>query len=127
MKTPVEVLLAIVAIGGRLDSVGDGRLRMLLPPDCPTELKNASRQHKAALLEWLRLNFLVILSEALHATLLWTPDEATKEPLAAAGADLGSIYTAPELGQSVHRRVATGGLPLLHAAKRRCNGKLTEP
>jgi len=43
MKTPVEVRLAIVAIGGRLGIVGDGRLKMLLPPDCPPELKNAIR------------------------------------------------------------------------------------
>jgi hypothetical protein len=126
MMKPIEILLAVADIGGRL-GIADDKLRMLLPADCPPELKAAIRQHKAALLELLRLNFLVVNSDTLNATVFWTPDEAAKESLAAAGADLGSIYTASELAQLVNRRVTVGELPVIHAAKTRFNGKLTEP
>jgi hypothetical protein len=126
MKTPVEVFLAVTCSGGKLGIKGD-RLRMLLPADCPPELKDAIRQHKPALLELLRLEFLVVRSDTLNATVFWTPDEATKESLAAAGADLGSIYTAAELEQLDHQRVTTGELPLIHATKQRFSGKVTKP
>jgi hypothetical protein len=126
VKTPIEVLLAVVGAGGKLGPAGE-RLRMLLPADCPPELKAEIRWNKAALLELLRLNFLVVQSDTLNTTVFWTPDEVTKQSLAAAGADLGSIYTASELEQLVNRRVTVGQLPLIHAAKKRFNGKLTEP
>ena len=126
MNTPVDVFLAVAGIGGRL-GVADDRLRMLLPADCPPELKGAIRKHKSALLELLRLDFLVVRSATLNATVFWTPDEATKESLAAAGAHLGSIYTAAELEQLVDRRVTTRELPLIHAAKQRFRGKVTNP
>lgn len=125
MKTPVDVLVAVAGVGGRL-GIADDRLRMLLPADCPPELKGAIRQHKSTLLELLRLVFLVVRSDTLNATVFWTPDEATKASLAAAGADLGSIYTASELEQLVNRRVTVGDLPLIHAAKKRFKGKLAE-
>jgi hypothetical protein len=126
MKTPVDVLLAVAGCGGKLGITGD-RLRMLLPADCPSELKPAIRQHKSALLELLQLNFLVVRSDTLNGIIFWTPDEATKECLVTNGADRGSIYTASELKQLVYRRVTVGELPLLHAAKRRFGGKLIEP
>jgi len=126
MKTPVEILLSVADIGGKLGVAGD-KLRMLVPADCPPELKDVIRQQKAGLLELLRLNFLVVRSDTLNTTVFWTPDEATKESLAAAGADLGSIYMASELELLVNHRITVGELPLLHAAKKRFNGKLTEP
>jgi hypothetical protein len=126
MKTPFEVLMAVADLGGKLGIAGE-RLQMLLPADCPPELKDAIRRHKPALLELLRLNFLVVQSDTLNATVFWTPDERTKESLAASGADLGSIYTASELEQLVNHRVTVAELPLIHAAKKRFNGKLTEP
>ncbi len=126
MKTPVEILLAVAGAGGRL-GIADDRLRMLLPANCPPELKGAIREHKSALLELLRLEFLVIRSDTLNDMVFWTPDEATKESLAAAGAELGSIYTAAELEQLVNRRVTAGELPLVHAAKQRFRGKVTNP
>lgn len=126
MRTPVETLLAVAGIGGRLGIAGD-KLRMLLPADCLPELKAAIRQHKCALIELLRLNFLVVRSDTLNAIVFWAPDEATKESLAAAGADPGSIYTAAELDLLVHRRITVGELALIHAAKRRFNGKLAQP
>ncbi len=52
MRTPAEILLAVAAIGGRLDPLGD-RLRMLLPTDCPPELKAAIRAHKPAIMKLL--------------------------------------------------------------------------
>ena len=126
MKTPIEVLLAVDGGGGKLGITGD-KLRMLLPADCPPELKEAIRQHKPGLLELLRLNFLIVRSDTVNATLFWSPDEATKESLAAAGADPGSIYTASELERLIHRRVTVGELPLIHAAKERFSGKVVDP
>ena len=125
MRTPVEILLSVVQVGGQLGIMGD-KLRMLLPADCPPELKRAIRQQKLALLELLRLSFLVIRSDALNVMVLWTPDDATKERLAAAGADRGSIYTAAELRQLVNKRVTVEALPLIHAAKQRFGDKLAE-
>lgn len=127
MNTPIEILLAVADIGGQLGIADGNTLRMRLPADCPQVLKGAIREKKPALLQLLRLNFLLIQSDALGATLYWTPDEGTKEALAAAGADPGSIYMAPELAQLVRRRVTTGELPLIHAAKLRFQGRLTEP
>jgi hypothetical protein len=126
MKTPIEVFFAVGAVGGKLGIAGD-KLRMLLPPDCSPQLEDAIRQHKAALLDLLRLEFLVVRSETLNATVFWAPDEATKRALAAAGADSGSIYSAAELEQLVNQRVTVGDLRLIHAAKKRFAGKLTEP
>jgi len=126
MTTPVEVLLAVADIGGKLGIVGD-RLRMLLPPDCPPELKDAIRQQKLGLLELLRFNFLVVHSDALDATLFWTPDDATKEALVTAGANTGTIYPAAELAHLVNRRITVGELRQIHAAKGRFNGKMAQP
>jgi hypothetical protein len=126
MKTPIETFLAVDGAGGKLGIVGD-KLRMLLPADCRPELKEAIRQHKSALLELLRLKFVVVHSDILNTTVLWTPDEATKEFLVTHGADRGDIYSAPELEQVVNRRVTPEQLLQIHAVKKRFNGKLTEP
>src|SRR5882672_7660586 len=99
---------------------------MLLPSDCPCEVKDAIRQHKAALLELLGLNFLVVRSDTLNAMLFWTPDETTKRALITAGADAGSIYTAAELTELVKRRVTAVELPLIHAAKHHLQGRVIE-
>src|ERR1700678_2087386 len=125
MKNPVETFLAVDAVGGRLGVVGV-KLRMLLPHDCPPELKMAIRQHKPALIELLHLNFLVVRSDTLSNILFWTADDATKESLAAAGADRGNIYTTSELEQLVNHRVTFCQIPQIHAAKQRFDGKLTE-
>jgi hypothetical protein len=121
---PIEVLLAVAGCGGKLGIVGD-KLRMLLPANSPPELKKAIRQHKSGLFDLLGLNFLVVRSDTLNATVFWTPDEVTKESLAAAGADPGSIYTAAELEQLVNSRVKAEDLPLIHAAKQHFAGKVT--
>ena len=123
MRTPLEVLLWVGSIGGRLGIAGD-KLRMLLPADCPPELKDAIRQHKGVLLQLLRLNFLAVRSENLNAMVFWTPDEATKEALVAAGAETGSTYTGAELNQLGRKRVTAAELPLIHAAKRQFDGTL---
>ena len=54
---PGEAAPAAAGMSGKLGITGD-ELRMLLPADCPPELKSAIRRHKPALLELLRLNFL---------------------------------------------------------------------
>ena len=126
MRTVLETYLAVASIGGRLGIAGD-KLRMLLPADCPPELKDAIRQKKAALLALLRLDFLIVRSDTLSATVFWTPNEETKESLVVAGTAPGSIYTAAELDILVHRRLTVGELPLIHTAKQRFSGKLREP
>jgi hypothetical protein len=124
MKTPVEVLLSVVRIDGKLDSAGD-KLRVLLPVNCPPELKDAIRQHKLALLDLMRLTFLVVRSDALNSIVFFAPDDATKESLVAAGVDPGSIHTTAELGVLVQHRITMDELPLIHAAKQRFNAKVT--
>lgn len=122
--TPISILLAVAGIGGQLGPIGD-KLRMLLPEDAPQDLKDAIRANKSALLALLRLDFLLVRSDALNATVFWTPGTATKEAPVAVGADPGSIYTAAELELLVNRRVTAQELPLIHAAKQRFNGRLT--
>jgi hypothetical protein len=125
MSTPVGAYLAVANLKGYL-SIVDGLLRVRLPEDCPPELKAAIREHKSALLKLVPLDFLVVRSDTLNATVFWTPDEATKESLADAGAVLSSIYTATELKQLVHPRVTTSELLLIHATRQRFKGKVTQ-
>lgn len=125
MKTPVQILLRVVSIGGQLDIV-NGRLRMLLPPDCPPELKDEIRHHKSFLVSLMRLAF-AFRSDVLNSIIFFVADDTTKESLVAAGADLGSIYTRAELEMLVRRRITPTELRLIHAAKQRFNAKVTNP
>ena len=127
MKTPIEVLLSVADIGGKLGIVEGVAVRTLLPPGCHTALKAAIREHKVALLELLRLNFLVVRSDTIKETVIWAADEETKERLVAAGATQGSIYTPSELEALVHQRITVAELPVIHASKRTFNGRLRNP
>jgi hypothetical protein len=126
MMTPIEVLFAVVDIGGKLGSVEGDALRTLLPRDCPPAIKDAIRAHRPGLLILLRANFLVVRADSLNAMIFWTPDDATKATLVAAGADPGTIYTAAELAQLVNRRVTAEELPAIHATKQRFAGCITQ-
>jgi hypothetical protein len=126
MKTPVEVLLSVAGIGGRLSVVGN-KLRMLLPINCPSELKDGILLHKPALLDLLQLTFLIVRSDALDSIVFFVADDTTKESLVSAGADLGSIYTKTELDVLVRGRTTVKELRLIHAAKQQFNGKVTNP
>lgn len=126
MRTPLETYLAVGEIGGQLDTTSDGKLRMLLPVACPPELKDAIRAHKPALLRLLQLDFLVVRSDVLKATVFWTRDEATKDAIAQAGIDRGRIYTAAELQNLVTCQTTEAELPLIHEAKVRFNGRLID-
>jgi hypothetical protein len=123
MKTPVEVFLTVVRIGGKLGSAGD-KLRMLLPAECPPELKDAIRQHKPALLKLMGLTFLIVRSGVLSGTVFFVPDDATKQSLIQAGAKPGSIYTKAELGTLVARRITPKELRLIHAGKQQFDGEV---
>jgi len=123
MKSPIQIWLAVAACGGKLGIAGD-KIRMLLPVDCSAELKDAIRQHKAALLKLLCLDFVAVQSEALASTIFWTPDELTKQVLVEVGAAPGSIYTAEELERIVRKRVTIGELRLIDEAKRKFDGTL---
>jgi hypothetical protein len=124
MKTPAQVLVAVADIGGNL-SIARDKLRMLLPADCPPELKDLIRQHKPALLDLMRLTFLVVRSGVLNCSVFFVPDDTTKNSLIAAGVELGSIYTRSELAVLVKRRVSVDELRLIHEAKQRFDGTVT--
>jgi hypothetical protein len=126
MRTPAEIFLNVVSAGGWLRML-DGQLRMALPADCSPELKDAIRQHKPALVNLMRLSFLIVWSKVLDSIIFFVPDDATKESLVSAGASTGTIYTRPELAVLVRQRLTAEELSLIHAAKRRFNGKVTNP
>jgi hypothetical protein len=123
MKTPVELLLTVANIGGRITTAGD-RLRMLLPPECPPELKDDIRQHKPALLKVMGLKFLIVRSSLLGAIVFFVPDDATKQSLTLAGAKPGSVYTKAELATLVARRITPDELRLIHAGKQQFNAEV---
>jgi hypothetical protein len=125
LKTPVEVLLNVARIGGRLSVIGD-KLRVLLPGDCASELKDAIRLHKPALLDVLQLTFLIVRSDLLNSIVFFVPDDPTNESLVAAGAEPGSIYTKEELRPLVEGRVTGEELRLFHQAKQGFNGKIAD-
>jgi hypothetical protein len=116
-------MVAVAGIGGQL-AIRNCGLVMRLPRDCSPELKVAIRQHKAELLVLLTLDFLIVRSDALNATILWCPEGRTKEALIAAGADGGSIYTPDELGALVNRRITASELPMIHQAKSVFDGRI---
>ena len=122
MKTPVELLLTVENIGGHMTNTGD-RLRMLLPVECPQELRDDIRQHKRALLKLMGLTFLIVRSRVLSRTVFFVPDDATKQSLILAGAKAGSIYTKAELSTLVARRITPKELRLIHAGKQEFDGE----
>jgi len=123
---PVEVLVAVDAIGGQLSTVGD-KLRALLPADCPQQLKDAIRQHKPALLNLMGLTLLIVRSGVLNAIVFFVPDDGTKESLVSAGANAGIIYTRSELEKLVRRRITPEELLLIHARKQIFNRQWANP
>jgi hypothetical protein len=120
LNRPVEILLKVARIGGQLNAV-NGRLRVLLPEDCPPGLKEEIRQHKTALLSLLSLAF-GFRSDVLSSIIFFVADDATKQSLVRAGVDPGIIYTKFELAELVHKRVTRDELPRIHAAKQIFHG-----
>jgi hypothetical protein len=123
MKTPVELLITVANVDGRITAAGD-KLRMLLPSECPPELKDDIRQHKPALLKLMGLTFLIVRSGVLSGTVFFVHDDATKQSLILSGAKPGSIYTKAELGTLVARRITPKELRLIHAGKQQFNGEV---
>jgi len=126
MKTPVEVLLSVAGIGGRLSVVGN-KLRMLLPANCRSELKDGILLHKPALLDLLQLTFLIVRSEALNSIVFFAPDDTTKGLLVSAGADPGSVYTTAELEVLVKHRVTMDELRLIHVQRKGNQPMIPDP
>jgi hypothetical protein len=126
---PVEIMLKVADTGGGLQVAGPDKLNMLLPADCPTELKDAIRQNKAALLALLcGPPFLVVRSEVLpDDTLFWTVSDEGRESLVANGAPRGSVYTYGELDTIVRLDPDPKRLHQLCHAKRRFDGGIRPP
>jgi hypothetical protein len=123
MRTPVELLLTVANVGGRITTSGDS-LRTLLPRDCPPELTDEMRQHKPALLKLMGLTFLIVESRVLGTMVFFVPDDATKQSLILAGAKAGSIYTKAELSTLVACRITPKELRLIHAGKQEFDGEV---
>lgn len=119
----IETIMAVAAIGGRLGTDGD-RLKTFLPVDCPSELKAAIREQKSNLIALLNLNFLIVESETVGATLFWVPDESTKNSLLSAGVSTSLIYTARELQLLTGKRITTHDLEVIHSAKETLKGQV---
>jgi hypothetical protein len=122
-------MLKVANTGGKLHVSGFDKLDMLLPADCPPELKEAIRQNKAALLALLcGPPFLIVRSEVLaDETLFWTVSEEGRELLVANGAPPGSVYTYGELETIVRLDPDPKRLDQLCHAKRRFEGRIRPP
>jgi hypothetical protein len=105
--------------------IADGELRMALPANCSSELKDTIRQHKSALVQLMGLTFLIVWSQVLNTIVFFAADDSTAESLVSAGAERGSIYTREELEVLVRGRVKAKELRRLHEAKRIFSGKWT--
>ena len=128
MKTPIETLLAVADIGGKLGVAADGRLRTLLPRNCPSEIKHAIRENKAALLQLVNSSFLIVRSATLHGQIsFWTTDEANRELLLKCGASPSTTYTFGELDRIVRLNPNEDGLRLLHRIRQTFGGRITNP
>ena len=125
MDTPIKTMLTVLGIGGRFDVEGEN-LKMLLPPDCPSAIKDGIRRNKPSLIKLLHLCFLVIRSESLQRILFLTPDERTKEMLVAAGAEPQDVYTKSEIKELLRLGVTADELPLFHEARKQFKGRLIE-
>ena len=126
MKTAIETLLAVANFGGSLALAERDKLRVLLPADCPPELKNAIRTNKAGLLALLAgPPFVVVRSELLPTELVfWTANDGGRDLLIAHGAAPGLVYTCDELAALVERNTDRATLVTLHRAKCLFNGRL---
>jgi hypothetical protein len=102
---------------------------MLLPVDCPPELKEAIRQNKSALLALLfGPPFVIVRSELVPSeTFFWTVSEAGREMLIAHGASHGSVYTYGELDTVSRVNPDPNRLHQLCHAKRLFDGRIRSP
>jgi hypothetical protein len=129
LKTPIDTLLAVADIGAKLEPTGTDKIKAWLPVDCPHELKEAIRQHKAALIALLSgPPFRIVRSEVLaDETLFWTVNEEGRELLVANGAPRGSVYTYGELDTIVRLDPDPKHLRQLCHAMRRFDGRILPP
>ena len=115
----VELFLAVVDIGGWMAPVDGGRLRVLLPADCPPDLRNAICDNKPLLLAFLSgPQFIVVRSEILPPLLFWTAAHQGRDLLVAHGAPPELIYTRDELAAIARTNPDARSLMLLHQCKR---------
>jgi len=98
MKTQIEILLAVLNVGGRL-YIKDDRLQMSLPKHCPPELVAAIEQNLRALTALLKQDFQVITRKYRNQmeAIYWTPDDVVKQLLIVAGVAPNRIYIAAEI------------------------------
>ena len=127
MRTPVEALLGVAEIGGNLGLADENKLRVLLPADCPRELKEAIRTYKPGLLALLTgPPFVVVRSGLLPTELVfWTASDEGRDLLITHGAPAGLIYTPDELRILAASNTDSRMLIALHRTKHLFNGRLS--
>ncbi|HUI05545.1 MAG TPA: hypothetical protein VL486_00915 [Verrucomicrobiae bacterium] len=123
---PLETILKVADIGGSLYMAGPDRLKMLLPVDCPAELKDSIRRNKVRLLALLSgPPFLIVRSEMLpDEPLFWTTNKEGCELLVEHGAPRGSVYVYGELDTIVRLNPDSTNLHRLCHAKRLFDGRI---
>lgn len=128
MTSPIQTILAVAGIGGRLAQAGD-KLRMFLPPDTDPELKASIRANKLALLALVEgegRGWRLIRSDALDGAFVFlAADEAVKAKLVGCGAHPEAVYTRAELAELVRAGVEPGQLLAIHRAKDVFRGRIT--
>lgn len=124
--TPLSLFLDVLRMGGHLDIAGE-KLRLLLPKNSPSEIREAILHHKSQIMELLRLTFCVVQSDTVKEIVIWCPDDSTKDCLVIAGAEPGIVYTASELRQLSKTRCTAADLPGIHAAHKRFEGRIKQP
>ncbi len=122
-------MLAVSSVGGRLHAAYPDKLKMLLPVDCPPELKEAIRQNKSALLALLLgPPFVIVRSELMPSeTFFWTVSEEGRELLVTHGAPAGSVYTYGELDTISRLNPDPEHLHQLCHVKRLFDGRIRPP
>jgi hypothetical protein len=123
--SPVQTLLVVSDLGGRLCVEGD-KLRMSLPAETLPDVKDSIRQNKTALLRLLNSTLLIVKSHVLNDIVLFVSDDDTKQLLVTYGAPPPIIYTWAELEVLVNKRITSDELRRFHEAKRRFDGTLTQ-
>ncbi|HOX02654.1 MAG TPA: hypothetical protein PKW32_09830 [Verrucomicrobiota bacterium] len=124
--TPIQTILAVLAVRGKLVAGGSDRLTMWLPRDVDPQLKAEIRANKAALIEVLKLPAKIVRSDTLGIIVFWAADEPTKEALIQYGADPAAVYTTAEITVLVKNHVTPDQLVRIHTARDLFHGRIVD-
>jgi len=128
--TPIQVFQKAAELGLKLGFEPPDTLTVEPARLCSAEFAEVLKAHKPALLELLKLPFVIVESQILGETIFFCADDDTRPALIEAGADEFSIYTRDELRVLVeHNRLApltAAELRKVHEIKRTFHGRFTK-